>query len=631
MSAKRKNAPALKHIADAKLPEELATLITTTITKTKLWKSERAEIALELISHSQDALEAGRTSTEIIESFGDPRKVAKLLRRAAKRKRPLYWRTMRNIRRGIGVAFALIFVVYAVQLVRYMTGSPNITTNYAQIINAPNDAYSEGQKAWPVYKEVSDAWRIHTDEIQKAHVEFERVQNADPDQEPISGGFFMIPEIPIDHPHYEDMRQLILNFEPKLVQLREAAHRPIIGITLGFIEQEAEPVSGVYQLGTYLPPEANPSLNPTLIELILPHLGQLRQFAKLLYFDAIVAARDGDSERVFENLSAMLAITRQKSFDGTLISDLVNMAIANTTYKAVEHILNDHPEALSREHMIALSHELSLIEPALQMSLDGERMMFDDVLQRTYTDDGNGNGRLTKHGAQILTGLGGEFFSADEYEPNPIQILSGPVALTIAQDRKSQYDTYHSMMDLVEDVQRKGPQYIALLYDQEKQVVDNPKAISGLMYAPVDILLPALSNAVDNALRSHVRFDGAAVMFALEIYRIDYGNYPDTLDPLYPNYIPRLPEDEFNPGQTFGYIPTDSGYALYSVGSDGDDDDGTPPGYSRYKPTFAHRFPAQYNSEGQLVVDEVGKPIPGTPTGMDGDWILFSIDHSSNR
>ncbi len=637
------NTQARAEIEAAQLPSELAKLIDTTVRRTKLWRSERAEIAMEFITHTQDALESGKSPDEIISSFGNPKKVAKLLRRSTKRKRPLYWRTLRNMRRAIGAVFVLFFVVYSVQLVRYLSGEPNIKTNYVQLINSHNEAYSEDEKAWPIYNQINIAWQELSTPIRDQQREEERAYNDsralmdDDDAELMSAGFFMIPQVPLDHPHYEQTAQLVRDFATELDQLRKASHRPIIGIDVGFDMEITPPDGNPYDV-KMAAPQSDVDRQPTLVEVLLPHLGILRMFSNLLYFDTLVAARDGDHQRVYENLSAMLAMARQKSFDGTIIADLVNIAIAENTNDAIEQIINEYPESLSREHLVALTHELSRVRPALEMSFEGERMMFDDVLQRTYTDDGNQNGRLTKHGSQILLGLHNDWSDMTNMNPNPVQILTGPIALTLAPDRKSQHETYHNLIDLVQSVQQKGPEYFPVLTYKENLVERSSNrrsnAIGGLVVGPADLLLPALSRAVDTVFQARLRHDSALTMIALEVYKADYGTYPSQLDELVPNYLPQLPEDTMNPGEHIKYLVHSSGYKLYSVGSDGVDDrtvqtEHTSRFSNRRVRRFGRRFIGNYDKDLNLRVDGSGKPIPGSASGEDGDWVLFDINRSS--
>ncbi|MFK7758751.1 MAG: hypothetical protein AB8C13_02260 [Phycisphaerales bacterium] len=624
-------------LANADLPQELTHLIETTVRKTRLWKSERIEIAKELITHTQDALEAGRSPEQITESFGNPKKVAKLLKRAAKRKRPLHWRTLQRTRQSIGVLIILFFMVYAVQFVRFVSGKPSINTNYVAQINAHNEAYTEDEKAWPIYNQANIAWVEHSTPTRDRQYEEERLYNdqlVDQDQDdnesenqPMSAGFFMIPNIPTDHPHYEETAQLIRDFAPHLDQIRQAAHRPIIGINLSFDLKITEEGDNPHDT-RMAPPPKDPKDQPILVDLLLPNLGTTRQHANLLYFDMLVAARDGDNPRVYENLSAILAITRQKSFDGTLITDLVRIAIAGLANEGIKKILTEHPETLTREQLVNLSHELALVRPHLHLSFDGERMMFDDVLQRIYTDDGNGNGRLTQNGVNILNTLADYSSEHIKSDVDALSMLTGPIALSIAPNRKSQHEIYHSMIDLIEYIQLKGPQYIPLLAAEEYKLIFNENRISTLPYSPIEILLPALSNAVNRTYQAHMTHDATATMLALEIYKLDHDTYPASLSQLAPRYLPIVPEDLFNPGDRIRYLSNSSGYSLYSVGSDGDDDQAVPTKKNDRFPHFTDRFPPQYTDKG-ILIEANGDPVILPPQGPDGDWIFINIDNQS--
>ena len=61
---------------------------------------------------------------------------------------------------------------------------------------------------------------------------------------------------------------------------------------------------------------------------------------------------------------------------------------------------------------------------------------------------------------------------------------------------------------------------------------------------------------------------------ALHAYQLDHdGQLPKKLDALAPNYLDRVPWDDFS-GNPLLYQTTDTGYRLYSVGPDGVDDQG---------------------------------------------------------
>ncbi|MBW3624833.1 MAG: hypothetical protein KY468_15630 [Armatimonadetes bacterium] len=67
-----------------------------------------------------------------------------------------------------------------------------------------------------------------------------------------------------------------------------------------------------------------------------------------------------------------------------------------------------------------------------------------------------------------------------------------------------------------------------------------------------------------------------ATALALRAYRLERGEYPESLSALVPAYLTRVPNDPFAPKTPLRYRRTDGSYLLYSVGPDGKDDGGTP-------------------------------------------------------
>ena len=61
-------------------------------------------------------------------------------------------------------------------------------------------------------------------------------------------------------------------------------------------------------------------------------------------------------------------------------------------------------------------------------------------------------------------------------------------------------------------------------------------------------------------------FNAIDIVIALELYRINNGNYPETLNDLEPDYIEDVPVDSYC-DTPFAYIPIDGDYRLYSLDS----------------------------------------------------------------
>jgi hypothetical protein len=66
----------------------------------------------------------------------------------------------------------------------------------------------------------------------------------------------------------------------------------------------------------------------------------------------------------------------------------------------------------------------------------------------------------------------------------------------------------------------------------------------------------------------------AQIGMALAAYRADGGQYPRRLDDLLPKYLAKLPRDLYSEHERLKYHRGTSGYVLYSVGPNGEDEEG---------------------------------------------------------
>lgn len=76
--------------------------------------------------------------------------------------------------------------------------------------------------------------------------------------------------------------------------------------------------------------------------------------------------------------------------------------------------------------------------------------------------------------------------------------------------------------------------------------------------------------------RRDARLKLLIVEVALHRYKLAHGALPDSLDELVPDYLASVPTDPFSDGP-LRYHRTDTGYVVYSVGPNGDDDGGAAP------------------------------------------------------
>ncbi|MFN9974305.1 MAG: hypothetical protein ACK58T_30845, partial [Phycisphaerae bacterium] len=118
-----------------------------------------------------------------------------------------------------------------------------------------------------------------------------------------------------------------------------------------------------------------------------------------------------------------------------------------------------------------------------------------------------------------------------------------------------------------------GPEVVSASVELEQRL-DSPRG--RVRYAPLKVLMPAISNAAQAGRRAAEARDATLVMIALEIHRRATGTYPASLDALVPSLLPAVPPDGAD-GKPLRYARRGESYILYSIGADLRDDAGTRP------------------------------------------------------
>ena len=157
---KIKRIISVKDLSFEHLPPCAADFIKRVIKKMRYRKKVRADVAAELFAHFEDELKDCSTAEQkeqkaqlLIDTFGDIKLLAVLLRRAKKRCRPL-WRIMfaRTCQ-----AIVILFVCCIAYVAWFLTGKPSITTNYVEQLNRlTRPTADESLNAAPLYKKACE-------------------------------------------------------------------------------------------------------------------------------------------------------------------------------------------------------------------------------------------------------------------------------------------------------------------------------------------------------------------------------------------------------------------------------------------------------------------------------------------
>jgi hypothetical protein len=584
------------------LPSALGALVLAVTGNCRLWNSERTEVARELCAHFRDGLDAGATPGELSASFGDPRHAAKLITITRRKLRPLWWRTSRASLRALGAFLLLCIVLYAILAARYMLFSPSIKRNIMNELNAPVLQTPLADRAWPLYVEA-------------------KIQFGELPEDMLSGS--RDPRRPGDD-GWDEMVVWLDAHKPAIQTVRRAAALPV----LGYVYRPTLDPDLIRALEITIPgykhdlSAAHVPDNPLIVGLLLPHLGEMRRFARHLQADAHLAASRNDAETFVADIHAMLGISSQLLQEPTLISTLVGIAVTDLAV-SITAIEAARPDFLSREQLRDLAHSISAHAGGhVRIDASFELYTIEDVLQRFFSDNGKGDGHFV--GGPTIDEMYDDFGVA---RPRAMPIMKAvrPVQSVLISSRAEITELAHrfvaaaavddSLPPWRHDERSSDTHYAALMNSGIYSAVPFLESLhAGWEKGPIK---PACA-ARDTM---ETRRDVALIVLAIESFRRTQGQWPDSLAQLVPAYLPSIPLDPFT-GKSLRYRPSASASErplLYSVGVDGVDDGGAIPSNKTSR--------SEVRDFRWLGQESASHPLNGASqrefAHSRGDWILW--------
>lgn len=338
-----------------------------------------------------------------------------------------------------------------------------------------------------------------------------------------------------------------------------------------------------------------------LLDLQMHEIGRMRGLCRINSARMNLAAQSGDNEELVAAFDSSLSLARVCASWPFYIARNVGFAIFSLAARDLRLDLVERRHSAETIGALMASLESQAVWPSFDLCANSEREFFRDAVQKSYSDEGNGDGRLilTKVIAIADPPEGGGFTGINQKINNVARRKASNLLGFIAPGKK--------------EILARGDQfYDAYLKYAALPAVERPATLPReLELSPSEkrsflllgILMPSAEKHAWRQSAHETNVAGTRLMLAIELYRIRNNAVPDSLDQLAPDCLSEVPGDPLT-GTSFGYLklpePDEFGrhYILYSFGSNGVDDGG--------------EFDPEYNSAAQ---NPTSQPQPL-------DWIL---------
>ncbi len=427
-------------------------------------------------------------------------------------------RPLRSVLKAATLSLCALGTLYVGAITYLWLNRPAISFDVVQRLNSLLPQVAEDQRGWPLFKKGMIALG--------AQDEFAFPGDA---KWVIDGEF---------------LRQRTAGFD----LLAQCAARPALGYVPSIHPQAADA-----DLLPYDPAQARPAApSSPVFALLLPQLGLQRKAAKMCAADALHALDEGDSARFVRDISTMLGLANQAEESGFLISQLVGSALRAMAFERIIMGLEWRPDVVSDEDLAKLTEILRSISPsAYTIDLDAELLGITDCIQRTYTDNGSGDGWFNSvYATRLLTELTAMSSSdAQKDDSNDswsatATVLLSPISAALVATRKETIDLCESMMRQCEEQSRLPIWQQDASYESTFESLVSRTEFAKIKWTLLRLLFPALSRA------SHVRRMGESQSLAAQVaiaciqYRRSHaGVWPTNFGALAPKFLDTPPLD----------------------------------------------------------------------------------------
>jgi len=481
----------------------------------------RQDVQVELAAHFEDELKDCKTdekreqkAKQLITEFGDVKLLAVLLRRAKKRCRPLWRKALVRSLQVLGIIVLYFLICSSPMLV----GKPTISINYVDWLNELVQAGKDEQ----------DNARPYYEKAFKLYVEMPQWLSKSRAKWPT------------------DLNDVQLSSLPTWLEDNQAAFEAV--------RQGSRCVDYWSKYTSDEPELARGGLVADTMEKVLP---SYKSLARAMRWQILYKAYNGDIDTALSDSVALMKFGGHLQGHGLLIEQLVGIAIEALAHNAIFMLLDriDVPADVLKSTQEELDKQFGSQEPVI--SMEAEKAFWYDQIQRTFTDDGQGSGRM------LVRGL--PYVASDDWKENLWRLISF---------------NYPDRQEMVAKIDEYFGRFAEILaetpYDLRNEAIDEQEGNEEVRIAPImlKITTPAYRRVSQIAWRMKTGRQALLTVLAIMRYEREKGQYPADLNELVEaGYLKKLPIDPYSDGPLI-YRRTNGGFLLYSFGMDFTDDGG---------------------------------------------------------
>jgi hypothetical protein len=293
----------------------------------------------------------------------------------------------------------------------------------------------------------------------------------------------------------------------------------------------------------------------------LPHLAVVKQLSQVLELRACAKLALGQTDPAFEDTKLLLHLTDACKDEPFLVSQLVRMGQLRLALQPVAEGMNQWSEPQLRSLQARLA--------GFDFCADARRALSAERVWASVEID-----IARRSPDKMLVGLYGRGRSGFDLET--ALMSAAPSGWYDFERLNCCRMADECLMQTIDLTTRQVSPRLSRTAD-ERIAGLTKRSLTGLYFHHLffcSLLLPDVSKATEKAACAQTGVDCALIACALERYRREHGQFPESLGALQPRFVEKLPHDIIN-GQPLKYHRTETGHSvLYSVGWNEIDDGG---------------------------------------------------------